>query len=62
MKLSKKLKQKTPREQEWGVKKFEKWCEKRKINLQWICEYSEILQKFFAEVKTEKGCAFTPSA
>ena len=33
-----KLKQKTPREQEWRVKKFEKWCEKRKINLQWICE------------------------
>ena len=21
------------REQEWGVKKLEKWCEKRKINL-----------------------------
>ena len=33
MKLSKKLNQKTPREQEWGVKKFKKWCEKRKINL-----------------------------
>jgi len=35
MKLSKKLKRKTPREQmsELGVEKFEKWCEKRKITV-----------------------------
>ena len=31
MKLSKRPKRKTPRKPtEWGVKKFEKWCNKRK--------------------------------
>ena len=51
---------------EWGVKKFEKWCKKRQIsvNLKAVspADFSEILRKFFAEVKTEKGEALTPSA
>ena len=51
---------------EWGVKKFEKWCEKRKITVDLktvnATDLSEILRKFFAEVKTEKGQALTPSA
>ena len=55
----------TKRATEWGVKKFEKWCEKRKItvDLKTISpmDLSEILRKFFAEVKTEKGQALTPS-
>ena len=34
MKLGKKLKRKTyKRATEWGVKKFDKWCEKRKIKV-----------------------------
>ena len=42
---------------EWGVKKFDKWCEKRKItvDLKTVSptDVSVILQKFFAEVKTD---------
>ena len=56
----------TKRATEWGVKKFVKWCEKRKITVDLktvsATDLSEILQKFFAEVKTEKGQALTPSA
>ena len=51
----------TKRATEWGVKKFEKCCEKRKISIS-ATDLSEILRKFFAEVKTEKGQALTPSA
>ena len=53
----------TKRATEWGVKKFEKWCEKRKITVDLktvsATDLSEILRKFFAEVKTEKGQALT---
>ena len=60
----------TKRATEWGVKKSEKWCEKRKITVDLktvslslsATDLSEILRKFFAEVKTEKGQALTPSA
>ena len=56
----------TKRATEWGVKKFEKWCEKRKITVDLktvsATDLSEILRKFFAEVKTENGQALTPSA
>ena len=49
-----------------GSKKVEKWCEKGKItvDLKTVSptDLSKILQKFFAEVKTEKGQALTPSA
>ena len=49
----------TTRATEWGVKKFDKWGEKRKIavDLKTVSptDLSEILLKFFAEVKTEKG-------
>ena len=49
----------TKRATEWGVKKFEKWCEKRKISVHLKTvsptDLSEILRKLFAEVKTEKG-------
>jgi len=44
---------------ERGVRKFEKWCEKRKIRVDLKTEsptdFSEILRKFFAKRKTEKG-------
>ena len=56
----------TKRATEWGVKKFEKWCEKRKITMDLktvsATDLSEILRKFFSEVKTEKGQVLTPSA
>ena len=56
----------TKRATEWGVKKFEKWCEKRKITVDLktvsATDLSEILRNFFADVKTEKGQALTPSA
>ena len=56
----------TKRATEWGVKKFEKWCEKRKItvDLKTVSpmDLSEILRRFFAEVKTERGQVLTPSA
>ena len=55
----------TKRATEWGVKKIEKWREKRKITVDLktvsATDLSEILRKFFAEVKTEKGQALTPS-
>ena len=44
---------------ELGVKKYEKWCDKIKnsVDLKTLSptDLSEILRKFFAEVKTEKG-------
>ena len=56
----------TKRATEWRVKKFEKWFEKRQITVDLktvsATDLSEILRKFFAEVKTEKGLALTPSA
>ena len=43
------------------MKKFEKWCDKRKISVDIKTvsptDLTEILRKFFAEVKTEKGQA-----
>ena len=59
----------TKRATEWGAKMFDKWCEKRKISVDLKTvnkkvsptDLSEILQKFFAEVGTEKGQALTPS-
>ena len=51
---------------EWGLKKFDKWCEKRaiKVDLKTIDkkELNKILRKFYVEVKTEKGQALTPRA
>ena len=56
----------TKKATEWGLKKFDKWCEKRaiKVDLKTIDkkELNKILRKFYAEVKTEKGQALTPSA
>ena len=56
----------TKKATEWGVKKFEKWCDKRKLSVDFKTvspkDLSEILRKFYAEVKTEKGQALTPSA
>ena len=49
----------TKKATEWGVKKFEKWCDKRKLSVDFKTvsptDVSEILRKFYAEVKTEKG-------
>ena len=46
--------------------KFKKWCKKRKnsVHLKTVSptDLSEILRKFYAEVKTGKGQALTPSA
>ncbi|KXJ08839.1 hypothetical protein AC249_AIPGENE16336 [Exaiptasia diaphana] len=56
----------TKRATEWGLKKFFKWSEKRQISvdLKTIApkELNEVLRKFYAEVKTEKGQPLTPSA
>ena len=56
----------TKKATEWGVTKFDKWCEKRKItvDLKTVspADLSKMLRKFFAEVKTEKGQALTLSA
>ena len=53
---------------EWGVKKLE-WCAKRKIKddsqgsqNSKSNRLTEILRKFFPEVKKEQGRALTPSA
>ena len=49
-----------------GLKRFDKWCEERaiKVDLKTIDkkELNKMLRKFYAEVKTEKGQALTPSA
>ena len=56
----------TKRATEWEVKKFEKWCKKRKLSVDLKAvspmDLNEILRKFFAEVKTEKGQALSPCA
>ena len=50
----------------WGLKKIEKWSLKRNIKIDYEVisptELNEILRKFYAEVKTEKGKKLTPSA
>ena len=55
----------TKRATSWGIKKFEKWCDKRKLKVDFNCvkpvELSELLRKFYAEVKSEKGQLLTPS-
>ena len=47
----------TKKATEWGVRKFEKWCQKRNVVVDFTTvkpdELSEILRKFYAEVKTE---------
>ena len=53
----------TKRTTEWGVKKFEKWCEKKiTMDLKTVgpTDLSQILRKFFAKVKTEKVQSLTP--
>ena len=55
----------TKRATSWGIKKFEKWCDKRKLTVDFNCvtpvELNELLWKFYAEVKSEKGQPLTPS-
>ena len=55
----------TKRATNWGIKKFEKWCDKRKLKVDFNCvtpaELNEILRKFYADVKSEKGQPLTPS-
>ena len=49
----------TKRATSWGIKKFEKWCDKRKLKVDFNCvtpvELNELLRKFYAEVKSEKA-------
>ena len=49
----------TKRATSWGIKKFEKWCGKRKLTADFNCvtpvELNELLRKFYAEVKSKKG-------
>ena len=56
----------TKKATEWGLKKFDKWCEKRAVKVDLKTsdkkELNKILRKFYAEVETEKGQALTPSA
>ena len=55
----------TKRATSWGIKKFEKWFDKRKLKVDFNCvtpvELNELLRKFYAEVKSEKGQPLTPS-
>ena len=55
----------TKRATSWGIKKFKKWCDKRKLKVDLNCvtpvELTELLRKFYAEVKSEKGQPQTPS-
>ena len=55
----------TKRATSWGIKKFEKWFDKRKLKVDFnfvtLVELNEILRKFYAEVKSEKGQPLTPS-
>ena len=48
-----------------GIKKFEKWWDKRKLKVDFNCvtplELNELVRKFYAEVKSEKGQPLTPS-
>ena len=50
----------------WGFHKFQRWAEKRNIVVDFKTitpnELNEILRKFYAEVKSEKGTMLTPSS
>ena len=45
----------TKRATSWGIKKFEKWCDKRRLKVDFNCvtpvELNELLRKFYAETK-----------
>ena len=48
----------TKRATSWGIKKFEKWCDKRKLKVDFNCVTPvelKLLRKFYAEVKSEEG-------
>ena len=55
----------TKRATSWGIKKFKKWCDKRKLKVDFNCvtpvELNELLRKFYAEVKSKNGQPLTPS-
>ena len=51
----------TKRATSWVIKKCEKWCDKRKLKVDFKVELNELLRKFYAEVKSEKGQPLTPS-
>ena len=50
----------------WGIKRFNDWCTKRRIDCDLTTisptELSSILRRFYAEVKTKKKKDLTPSA
>lgn len=56
----------TQRCTDWGLRKFSKWSEKRNIKTDFATvspdELNNTLRKFYAELKSDKGMALTPSA
>lgn len=56
----------TKRATNWGLNKFTKWCNKRSIIIDFKLitpeQLNQVLRKFYAEVKSEKGQPLTPSA
>jgi len=48
----------TKRSTSWGIKKFEKWCDKRKLKVDFNCvtpvELNGLLRRFYAKDKSEK--------
>ncbi|KAL9950919.1 hypothetical protein ACROYT_G043491 [Oculina patagonica] len=56
----------TKKQTAWGMKKFNQWRDKRQIEVDLhsvsATEFSGILRKFYAEVKTNKKKDLTPSA
>ena len=48
----------TKKATEWGLKKFDKWCQKRAVKV----DLKTIDKKELNKIKTEKGQALTPSA
>ena len=58
--------QSTKRSTEWGFKVFQRWTDKRNVNIDVKTVNAEdlanALRKFYAEVKKQDGGMYTPSA
>ena len=55
----------TKKATKWGIKKFEDWCNKRNISVDYCSIFeealAEILRKYYAEVKTKDKTMLAPS-
>ena len=56
----------TKKATDWGVRRFQEWCDKRNKAIDFATctsfELNDVLRKFYAEVKSKSNSALSPSA